>query len=71
MSKSISYVKIVQISLDIAIPESLTSGDVEKFISEKVTKFIHKKTDLVVLNGIYECEDITDAYDLDEINETP
>jgi len=66
--KPVNYVQTVQISLDIAIPEGLTSSDVENFIKDEVTNLIHNKTKLVVLNGMYECEDMGHAYNLEDIN---
>jgi hypothetical protein len=66
--KPVNYVQSVQISLDIAIPEGLTSDDVTQFIENEVANLIHKKTKLVLLNGVYECEDMGHAYDLGEIN---
>lgn len=69
MNKKTNYVQTVQIGLDIAIPEGMTSKDVEKFIENEVTKLIHNKTKLVVMNGYYKCEDISHSYDIKEVNE--
>ena len=65
------YDKVLQIGFDLLIPTGITTGQVEDFACELQNK-INEGNDLGVacLNGVNNASDLTDQYDIEDLNET-
>lgn len=68
LPKTPKYDRVLQFSFDLLIPTNATSEVIDKCINQMQSNI--GESEIVCLNGTNDSEDLTESYDLDELNKT-